>query len=298
MPRDLPSTASAAGVPVHEMEDGFIRSVGLGSGLHPPLSIVVDSRGIYYDPGRPSDLEALLGESDFTPGLIDRARHLIDDVVRSGISKYASGRARFEDLPAGRRSVLVAGQVEDDRSMKLGAAGVAGNLDLLRRARAAEPGAVILFKPHPDVEAGHRQGRIPDDEALRLADRIVRDVPMSALLEAVDAVHVTTSLTGFEALLRSREVFTHGQPFFAGWGLTTDLGPAITRRGRRLTLEQLVAGVLILYPRYLDPVTRLPCPPEILIARLAETSVVRSTPLTLLRRWQGRIRYALGVASQ
>jgi capsule polysaccharide export protein KpsC/LpsZ len=30
-----------------------------------------------------------------------------------------------------------------------------------------------------------------------------------------------------------------------------------------------VAASLILYPRYLDPVTRLECPPEVLVERLA-----------------------------
>jgi len=31
-----------------------------------------------------------------------------------------------------------------------------------------------------------------------------------------------------------------------------------------------VAGSLILYPRYQDPVTGLPCPPEVLLERLAD----------------------------
>ena len=34
-----------------------------------------------------------------------------------------------------------------------------------------------------------------------------------------------TSLMGFEALLRGIPVTTLGTPFYAGWGLTTDLGP-------------------------------------------------------------------------
>ncbi len=61
---------------------------------------------------------------------------------------------------------------------------------------------------------------------------------------------------------------THGLPFYAGWGLTDD--PGCPRRTRRLTLDELVAGALILYPRYVDPRTGLPCPPEVLVQRLAE----------------------------
>src|SRR3546814_1728769 len=89
------------------------------------------------------------------------------------------------------------------------------------------------------------------------------------LVQAVDEVHVLSSLTGFEALMRGRPVTVHGMPFYAGWGLTRDLAAANGRRGRRLSLDQLVAGALILYPRYLDPVTRLPCGPEIMVERLA-----------------------------
>jgi capsular polysaccharide export protein len=296
VPETLFENCTQAKVPLVQVEDGFIRSVGLGSGLHPPLSVVVDDLGIYYDPGQPSGLETLLASTAFDSALIARAEALIATIVASGISKYSSGRSSYTGLPDDRRVILVTGQVEDDRSVRLGGADVAGNLDLLRRARAAEPDAYIVFKPHPDVEAGHRKGRISDADALLHADLILRDVSMPALLDAVQAVHVWTSLAGFEALLRSKEVVTHGSPFFAGWGLTRDLGPILPRRGRRLTLAELVAGALILYPRYLDPVTHMPCSPETLIERMAQQGDARRTWLTEARRLQGRIRTRLAGA--
>ncbi|MBN8489728.1 MAG: capsular polysaccharide biosynthesis protein, partial [Burkholderiales bacterium] len=37
---------------------------------------------------------------------------------------------------------------------------------------------------------------------------------------------------------------------------------ALSRRQRRLDLDSLVAGSLIVYPRYVDPLSGLPCPPE------------------------------------
>ncbi len=102
---------------------------------------------------------------------------------------------------------------------------------------------------------------------------------------SADEVHTMTSLAGFEALLRGLRVVVYGRPFYAGWGLTTDL-PAFDR-GRRLTLDQLVAGALILYPRYLDPLTRLPCGPEILVERLEQPELWRAGPLVRMRRLQG-----------
>jgi capsular polysaccharide export protein len=54
-----------------------------------------------------------------------------------------------------------------------------------------------------------------------------------------------------------------------------------------LSLEELVAGALILYPRYLDPVTRLPCGPEIVIERLDSPELWKPGLLIVARRLQG-----------
>ncbi len=292
----LLAEARAKGVPLVRVEDGFVRSVGLGSNLVPPSSIVVDRRGIHFDPSEPSDLEDILATHAFPPELLERARKLSDTILAAGISKYGAGKdgAALPERQAGRRVVLVPGQVEDDMSVRAGGHGLASNLELLRRVRAAEPDAEIWWRPHPDVDAGHRVGAIDDDRARQYANHIVRGGSMAALLDAVDAVHVLTSLTGFEALMRGREVTCHGTPFYAGWGLTCDLAPTPQRRGRTLTREELVAGVLILYPRYLDPITGLPCPPETLVARMAGNRAVnRQGWIAPVRRAQGRAMAAL-----
>ncbi len=285
--------AQSQGVPVVKIEDGFVRSVGLGSNLIPPSSVVVDWQGIYYDPSAPSDLETILRESDFGPELLARARRLADAILAAGISKYTATKGAEPSLPKpakGRRVVLVAGQVEDDMSFLAGGHNITSNLALLKQARALEPEAEIWWRPHPDVDAGHRIGAIDDDAATEFADHIVRDGSMAQLLDRVDAVHVHTSLTGFEALLRGCEVTCHGTPFYAGWGLTRDLAPASKRRGREIALEELIAGVLITYPRYLDPETRLPCPPEVLVKRIAQDQVKnRQGWIAPLRRLQGRM---------
>lgn len=286
----LPQRAAEAGLPFWRIEDGFIRSVGLGAACHPPFSIVLDGAGAHYDPSGPSDLEALLATADFAPELLARADALIALIVSSGISKYEIGTAAVDLPPKTRRRILVTGQVEDDLSVRLGGGEVRSNIELLRRARAAEPDAEIWFKPHPDVDAGHRKGHVADADALRHAEQVVRGVPMAALFGAIDGLHVLTSLAGFEALLRGVDVTTHGVPFYAGWGLTRDLGAVPARRNRALPLNALAAGVLLLYPKYLDPVTGLPCTPEILIHRLSEQRRPQETWLTRLRNLQGGLR--------
>lgn len=290
VPRWTLASLSARGVQVGEIEDGMIRSQGLGANCVPPLSVIVDRAGVHFDPSRPSTLEGILADTDFPPPLLDRAARLRERLVAGGLSKY--GAAPHVPAPTtragGQRRVLVPGQVEDDRSVLTGGAGMT-NLALLEAARALEPGAYITYRPHPDVEAGHRKGRVPDADALRLADAVERDGPVTAAIDAADALHVITSLAGFEALLRGKAVTTHGVPFYAGWGLTRDLGPVPERRGRQRTLDELVAAVLILYPRYLDPVTRLPCPVEILVERLAAGEAEIASPLIGLRKAQGAL---------
>ncbi|WP_374408543.1 beta-3-deoxy-D-manno-oct-2-ulosonic acid transferase [Pelagerythrobacter sp.] len=289
----LIAEAKQRGVPLVRVEDGFVRSVGLGSDLVPPASIVVDRHGIHFDPREPSDLEAILAQTRFAPDLLTRARRLAESIVAGGISKYSAGTGATGDLPDradGVRRVLVPGQVEDDMSVLAGGGGLTSNLELLRRVRELEPDAEIWWRPHPDVDAGHRNGAVADEAALEYADRIVRGGSIAHLLDRVDGLHVLTSLTGFEALLRGRDVTCHGTPFYAGWGLTRDLGTVPEGRGRKLSLDELVAGVLILYPRYLDPVSGLPCPPEVLVRRMAENRMVnRQGWIGPVRRFQGRV---------
>jgi capsular polysaccharide export protein len=293
-PADLASAAAEAEVPVVRVEDGFVRSVGLGADFTQAGSIVLDRTGIYFDSSRPSDLEHLLQTAEFDAKLIERAERLIHTLVTRGITKYNTGAGMPAiELPHGRRKLFVPGQVEDDRSVATGGAGIYRNIDLLKRVRALNPEAFIIYKPHPDVDAGHRVGAIPDDEALRHADHVVRGVSTAAIIPAVDEIHTLTSLAGFEALIRRRNVVVYGQPFYAGWGLTTDLAP-VARRQRKLSLEELIAGSLVLYARYFDPVTHLPCGPEILFERLSHPELWRAGVLVVLRRLQGELMRRIG----
>ena len=270
MPETLPARAAAAGVGLVRIEDGFIRSAGLGVHRARAGSLVLDGLGIHYDAASESALERLLAGTEFSPALLERAAGLRAMLLRSGVTKYnLAGEARLPALPAGRRVILVPGQVEDDAAIRLGGGRLRSNLALLRAVREANPDAVILFKPHPDVEAGMRRGRVPRRELARLADHVLREVPIGPLYGVAQELHCLSSLAGFEALLRGLRVTTWGRPFYAGWGLTEDRDPP-PRRGRALTLDMLVAGALILHLRCIDPVTGLPCPPEVLVERLAE----------------------------
>ncbi|WP_434736531.1 capsular polysaccharide export protein, LipB/KpsS family, partial [Escherichia coli] len=66
--------AKAAGKPVIRLEDGFVRSLDLGVNGAPPLSLVVDDCGIYYDASKPSALEKLVQDKAGNAALADQAR--------------------------------------------------------------------------------------------------------------------------------------------------------------------------------------------------------------------------------
>ncbi|MFC2968322.1 capsular polysaccharide biosynthesis protein [Acidimangrovimonas pyrenivorans] len=274
-----------AGLPLLRIEDGFLRSRGLGAQLVPPLSLVTDDSGIYYDPERESRLERLIS-ADPPPGGERRAERLVTGLIRARLSKYNIGGATL-DLPTGRR-ILLPGQVENDASIRFGAGEIRTNLALLEHTRAANPDAVLIYKPHPDVEAGLRDGAVPEAELSRLADVVATHADPIALIDACDEVWTMTSLLGFEALIRGKPVTCLGAPFYAGWGLTTDLGPVPARRKARPSLAALAHAALIAYPRYFDPVSGLPCPPEVVAERLASGPLPRPGPGNrLLAKLQG-----------
>jgi len=288
----LEADAARAGVRLARVEDGILRSRGLGAALVPPLALVADDLGIYYDPRRESRLDRLIAESPRLPAdQIARAERLMARIGAAGLSKYSPGGGTPE-LPArdGRRRILVAGQVEDDASLRAGCGEVRTNIALLERARTENPGAQILYKPHPDVEAGLRPGAVAAEQAEALADIVVAGADPAALLARIDDLWTLTSTLGFEALIRGVPVTCLGLPFYAGWGLTADAMPAPPHRSARPTLAGLVHAVLIGYPRYLDPVTGRPCPVEVAVARLeAAAAPGQGGALRLLAKAQGAL---------
>lgn len=254
------------------VEDGFLRSVGLGADLVRPMSWVLDDLGIYYDASRPSRLENLLSVTNFDQALCDRAAELRRAIVEKRLTKYNTGwhesPTAWKRPASATRVVLVPGQVEDDASIRLGTVDIRSNLELLKATRRQNLDAYIIYKPHPDVVAGLRKAGGKEGHASEYCNEVVTDIDMASLLDMVDEVHTMTSLTGFEALLRGIPVTCYGLPFYAGWGLTNDM-VSCDRRTRELMLDELIAGSLILYPTYISHTTDRHTTPERIIDELS-----------------------------
>ena len=269
------AAAQAAGVPLFRIEDGFLRSIGLGAGFVTAASLAIDGRGIYYDASRPSDLEHLLQTLDLEAAEIADGGRIRHRIVEARLTKYNLSVGRGELPSVGDRPiVLVPGQVSDDASILKGVSATIDpwskddiNTQLLVAARRRHPDSYIVFKPHPDVVSGLRNGHVPADILHANADLVIANGDIIELIDRADIIETISSLAGFEALIRGKSVATHGLPFYAGWGLTEDL-TACERRTRIRSLEELTAIAFNHYTRHVNPYTRQECPVHELIDAL------------------------------
>ena len=278
---------------IWRMEDGFIRSIGLGANLIRPLSLVLDDQGIYYDPTQPSRLETILNHIELNAEQKLRATNLQQLLVDQQLSKYNVGEAEdWPQIPSGRTVILVPGQVEDDASVRLGGCGIYTNLALLQMVRKNHPQAWIVYKPHPDVVAGLRPGKIDSDTLNKYTDSTVYKLDMPSCLEKVDEIHTISSLTGFEALIRHKKVYCYGLPFYAGWGLTHDRIECVRRR-KRLSLDELVYGTLVDYPLYKLPLPHsdyLATPEQAIDYLINQRRAMQEIGQSIHRSWLARLR--------
>lgn len=275
----LPAVIASAKKPVRFVEDGFIRSIELGSKHAPPLSLNFDSKSPYFDSSKATDLENILASYEFSQDgeLMLRAEKLIKKIVRHGISKYNSAKRtdvkKLVKIDAKKKTVLVVGQVEDDASILFGCNKKYSNNDVVRIAAKENPDSQILYKPHPDVLHDKRKLLSNPSEVSSICTIIKDDVAVHDVLSVTNHVYTITSQVGFEALLRGLKVTTLGCPFYAGWGLT-DTRQQNTRRTRLLTVEELFAGSCILYPEYFSPITKERSTPEEVVDYIIEMLTV------------------------
>lgn len=242
------------------LEDGFIRSLGLGVDSSPSFSIVEDDVGIYYDATAPSRLENILNTYDFAldETLMRTACEAMALIRKHRISKYNNAYG----VPDGyfgddTKRVLIVAQTAGDASLHYGMGDLFSTDEMIDAAIVENPGAEVWLKIHPDVLSSKKVSDI-DIESARTKCRIIEDNfnPIS-LLEYFDTVYTKTSQMGFEALIMGKKCVCFGIPFYAGWGITDDR-VTCERRKRRLTVEEVFAAAYILYTRYHNPYTNSP----------------------------------------
>ena len=277
------------------VEDGFVRSVGLGGDLYPPYSLLFDKKGIHFDASRKSNLEDLLQNRIVNKKELIRSRKLIDLIIKLKISKYNLRLRKensFPNIISKKNIIAVLGQVENDNSIIYGVPNDTiskTNYSLVAQVRKDYPDSFIIYKPHPDVDSGLRAKGKKEEAINKIADFVAYDAPLEFIFNKAQKVAVFTSLGGFEALIRGISVITYGLPFYAGWGLTEDkLKNHVwaKRRTRELDLEELIFICLVEYPFYNSIKNKCPLEIEHVIDELiSEQNNKKSLEQIVFKYW-------------
>ncbi|MBM9613214.1 capsular polysaccharide biosynthesis protein [Desulfobulbus rhabdoformis] len=258
------------GIPYVALEDGFLRSVRLGRDGEPPLSLVVDPVGIYYDARQPSQLEQWLEQGRWSdPHLLERARSVRTQIRTERLSKYNNAPDKQLWPTADVKRVLVIDQTYGDMSVTGAMADATSFRKMLEAALDENPQAEIVVKTHPDVLAGHREGYLGEIPEFARIQLLTAQVNPWSVLDGVSKVYTVSSLLGFEALLAGKKVRCFGMPFYAGWGLTAD-EQICSRRSRSCSIDELFAAAYLKYARYVDPITEQRCEIEDIIPLLSD----------------------------
>ena len=241
-------------IPIYRMEDGFIRSALLGATHATPYSLILDKKGLYYNPETESDLENILNHYNFNDDkqLLKKAKQSLELIVEMKLSKY-NMPSTTNNSKLGikvKKRVVILGQVDNDAAIRYGNPDKWSSEELVKLARYENPEAEIIYRPHPEVYKGYQNSRFRQKRIEHFAKVVSPEEPLLEFLETVDHVYVINSLSGLEALLRGIKVTTVGAAFYAGWGLTDDRYK-LHRRNRKLSLLELFTGVYLKYPRYL-----------------------------------------------
>jgi len=237
------------------LEDGFIRSFGLGVEGSPSFSMVKDDRGIYYDATAPSKLEHILNHYDFKSDskLMQIAKEARAKIIEHKISKYNNFKeVDLTYLDNGKAKVLIVAQTYGDSSLEYGLGNTFSTKTMIDDALTYNPDAEVYVKIHPDVLSGKKHSDIKPQEIPKACQILEGNANPIELMAYFDKVYTKTSGMGFEALLLNKEVHCYGMPFYAGWGITTDK-QRIDRRTRTLNIDEIFAGTYILYTEYYNP---------------------------------------------
>ena len=173
------------------LEDGFIRSLGLGKEGYPPLSLVVDESGIYFDATQSSDLEKIIQQPENQHN-IARAKRAIQQILDYGITKY---NQKFDSINPvyfnTGRHILVVDQTFGDQSIQYAGANVDSFRSMLKVALESHPDATIWVKVHPDVIAGKTKGHFTSADLIHPQIKICsQNYNPLELLQYVDDVYV------------------------------------------------------------------------------------------------------------
>ena len=241
------------------LEDGFIRSVRLGSEGDITMSLIIDDVGIYYDSTCPSRVENILNSEDdlLSPEDEELAVRAIKLISQHNISKYNHAR----DVPPDyfpdndKKRILVVDQTKGDLSIVLGKVENFSFQDMVSAVLEEEPDADIYVKLHPESISGYKGANFDIEDMERMSGGRVKFITeqynIISIIKAMEKLYVMSSQVGIEGLIMGKDVVCFGAPFYSGWGLTDDR-VTIDRRFRKRSFMELFIATYLKYIVYVN----------------------------------------------
>ncbi|NVJ62488.1 MAG: capsular polysaccharide biosynthesis protein, partial [Gammaproteobacteria bacterium] len=189
-------------MPYVALEDGFLRSIGLGVAGVQPLSLVVDEVGIYYDARQASRLEQLIASNeDLSADGLERSHRCISAIRELRLSKYNQNQSDAA-LRSAKPKVVVIDQTQGDASVVGAMADEQTFVQMLRNAIDNHPNETVWVKVHPDVVQGKKKGFLfPLPFEHPNVKLYAEPVNPWDFLDTTTHVYTVSSLMGFEALM-------------------------------------------------------------------------------------------------
>jgi len=208
------------------IEDGFIRSNGLGVTGAKSMSFIIDKSGIFYDKVNDNDLKDIILKQKLSIIEEKKIRDIIKYITDNKISKYNNICTKSIDTLniSDKKNILIIGQVDNDMSLKYG---LIDNhdvyLDIIKFINSNNTNHTIYIKLHPDILSGVKKSSLDLNQLRNMNVIIITDNynPIE-LLSKFEEIHTLTSQMGFEALMIGKKVHTWGVPFYSGYGITED----------------------------------------------------------------------------
>lgn len=238
-------------LPLYHLDPGLYAFL-YADATKPPLSFVVHPNFPYSNNIRGSHLYNTILSTDFSDPsnaqLLDRMRNMIHFIKEKKLSKYNNHHNLSKPIEHSvTRNILIIGDnpAKTDINIKF----KTRDIDLVRAAKRDHPHANLVYKPHPFEDISNNT----DVDLIRSHVKHVLDQHESidTIFDQVDLVYTTSSQLGLDALIRGIPVITFGQPWYSGWGLTTDRNQEL-RKAATKTIEELLSALCFDCTFYFD----------------------------------------------
>lgn len=256
--------ANTEKIPYVAFEEGLLGHP-CGKVTEIPYTMIVDRTGIYYDSRSPNDFEMYIRRVANVHSRFHQAEILIHRLRTERLTKYNAVPIK-NSHELGLRSndkhdrVLVVDQTYGDASVIGALCDEVAFERMFRDAVLDNIDREIIVKIHPKVKTGEKKGYLSEQKLDLIYKKypelqkykkniciVAEQVNPWCLLEECEKVYCVSSQMGFEAVMAGCKVYSYGNSFYSGFGLTKDSSFVRFKGTMPRALEVLVTAFYFYY---------------------------------------------------